>query len=161
MYSNFRIKQLIKSAHTWLRPEIHPVSLQRLGLRSPLPRCLLELSLESDLYYLSLTLSPRLCLFLRLSGDLDKRVWAAREQPVNTKRTGREEREEEAESRGIWYPEPFAPCSSHCCGLRDSLLFTKTDVADSRGPFRCHLHPSWRPPGAEMFDLLCGGQLLV
>lgn len=39
----------------------------------------------SDSLSLSLSLS-RLCLFLRLNGDLDKRVWAAREQLLNTKR---------------------------------------------------------------------------
>lgn len=32
------------------------------------------------------SLPTRLCLALRLSGDLDKRVWAARGRPVNTKR---------------------------------------------------------------------------
>lgn len=112
MYSNFHVKLLIKSAcFPWsqLRAEIHilfcsssPLSL----LFSPLPRCLLELSLESDLYYLSLTLSPWLCFFLRLNGDLDKRVWAAREQPLNTKRQTKRKREEVqrgAESQGQMY----------------------------------------------------------
>lgn len=80
---------------------------------------------------------------------------------MNTKRTGREEREEEAESRGFDTPSRLHLVPDSSCGLRDSLLFTKTDAAHSRGPFSCHLHPSWRPPGAEMFDLVCGGQLLV
>ena len=40
------------------------------------------------------SLSLQLCLFLCLNGDLDKRVWAAREQLPNTKRQSeREERE--------------------------------------------------------------------
>lgn len=117
MYSNFHIKLLIKSVCSQLRPEIHPVfcsssALFFLFLFSPLPRCLLELSLESDLYYLSLTLSPQLCLFLRLNGDLDKRVWAAREQPLNTKRQTKGKREEAREEQRVRarFTDPFAPC---------------------------------------------------
>lgn len=116
-----------------LRAEIHrlfcsssPLSLFPF-FPPPLPRCLLELSLESDLYYLSLTLSPQLCLFLRLNGDLDKRVWAAREQPLNTKRQTKRKREEAREEQGVRarFTEPFAPCFRLILRLERFLVFIK------------------------------------
>lgn len=119
MYSNFQIKLLIKSAcllQCQLRKAICMVlcssSSLFLSFFSPLPRCLLELSLESDLYYLSLTLSPQLCLFLCLNGDLDKRVWAAREQLPNTKRQTRRKEREAREEQGVRarFTELFVPC---------------------------------------------------
>lgn len=92
-------------------------------LFSALPSCLLELSLESDLHYLSLTRSPRLCLFLCLNGDLDKRVWAAREQPLNTKRqkSGRKERPEQSREQGA----RFTLCFRLIMQLHTSCLFIR------------------------------------
>lgn len=138
MYTNFHIKLLIKSAcFPWsqLRTEIHktlcsssffsPLAL----LLCPLPRCLLELSLESDLYYLSLTLSPRLCLFLSLNGDLDKRVWAAREWSLHTKRQTKRRREARVEQAArARFTEPFAPCFKLILQLQSfSPLLEKCD----------------------------------
>ncbi len=142
MYSNFHIKLLIQSVcFSWsqLRAEIHKAFCSSSAslplLFSPLPRCLLELSLESDLYYLSLTLSPELCLFLRLNGDLDKRDWAAREQLLNTKTEQKKERggQRGARSQGriYWairtlFQTPTAArdsccLSNHCSGLKVQL----------------------------------------
>lgn len=119
-----------------LRPEIHPVfcSSSALFLLAPLPRCLLELSLESDLYYLSLTLSPQLCLFLRLNEDLDKRVSAAREQPLNTKRHTKGKREEAREEQraGARFTEPFAPCLSLLLRLKRFPVIYQTSALGSK-----------------------------
>lgn len=82
-------------------------------LFSPLsPDAFLELSLESDLHYLSPSRPPQLCLFLRLNGDLDKRVWAAREQPLNTKRHAGVE-----ESEGQWGAESQGHIHRAICTL--------------------------------------------
>lgn len=166
MYTNFHIKLLIKSAcFPWsqLRTEIHKTfcsssffPFRSLALLfSPLPRCLLELSLESDLYYLSLTLSPQLCLFLSLNGDLDKRVWAAREWSLHTKRQTKRTRERPewraSESQIYWaictlfQTHPVARklhASASCLSGEMSLLFVCL-LASLDENYQAEFHKIW------------------
>lgn len=166
MYTNFHIKLLIKSAcFPWsqLRTEIHktfcsssffPFCSLAL-LFSSLPRCLLELSLESDLYYLSLTLSPQLCLFLSLNGDLDKRVWAARKWSLHTKRQTKRTREKPewraSESQIYWaictlfQTHPVARklhASASCLSGEMSLLFVCL-LASLYENYQAEFHKIW------------------
>lgn len=115
-------------------------------LLSPLPRCLLELSLESDLYYLSLTLSPQLCLFLSLNGDLDKRVWAAREWSLHTKRQTKRTRERPewraSESQIYWAICTLFQTHPVARKLHASLLFVCL-LASLYENYQAEFHKIW------------------